>query len=98
MLRIHLSGGRITDIKQHDFDRVLEITVERGSLPNYLIIELFPKGSIILLDKSRKILTVLLKLLYRGKRMAAGEEYLYRMDQPDPRTISLDALSGVLTS
>ena len=98
MLRIHLSGGRITDIKQHDFDRVLEITVERGGSPNYLVIELFPKGSMILLDQSRRILTVLLKLLYRGRRMAAGEEYLYRMNQPDPRTISMEALSGLLTS
>ena len=98
MLRSHLAGGRIVDIQQHNYDRVLEIAVERGGGRNYLIVELFPKGSMVLLDESRCILTMLRKMLYRGHKMAAGEEYLYHPGQLDPRSITLPELSGWLSS
>jgi predicted ribosome quality control (RQC) complex YloA/Tae2 family protein len=98
MLRNHLSGGRIVDIQQHDFDRVVEFAVERGGGRNYLIVELFPKGSMVLLDESRRILTMLRKMIYRGHKMAAGEMYLSHPTQQDPRTISSEDLSGMLAS
>ena len=96
MLRSHLSGGRIVDIRQHDFDRVLEMAVERGGVRDYLIVELFPKGSMVLLDGSRRILSMLRKMVYRGRKMAAGEEYLYHPGQLDPRTISVREMSDWL--
>jgi len=98
MLRSHLSGGRIVDISQHDFDRLIEIATERSGVRSYLIVELFPKGSMVLLNESRQILSMLRKMLYRGSKMAAGEAYLYHPGQPDPRTISLEELSGWLSS
>ncbi len=98
MLRSHLSGGRIVDVQQHDFDRVLELAVERSGIRSYLIVEMFPKGSVVLLDENRVILSMLRKMVYRGSKMAAGEEYLYHPGQPDPRTISREWLSGWLFS
>jgi predicted ribosome quality control (RQC) complex YloA/Tae2 family protein len=98
MLRNRLSGGRIVDVKQHDFDRVLEIAVERSGSLHYLVIELFPKGSMVLLDKDRQILSMLRKMVYRGSKMAAGEKYIYHPGQLDPRTISLPDLSSWLSS
>ncbi len=98
MLRSHLSGGRIVDIQQYDFDRVIEITVERSGIPSYLIVELFPKGSMVLLNESRQILSMLRKMLYRGSKMAAGEQYLYHPGQLDPRTISREDLACWLAS
>ncbi|VVB70384.1 Uncharacterised protein [uncultured archaeon] len=98
MLRSRLSGGRIVDIQQYDLDRVLEIAVERSGERNYLVIELFPKGSMVLLDGSRKILSMLRKMVYRGSKMAAGEEYLYHPGQLDPRTISLPDLAAWLAA
>jgi predicted ribosome quality control (RQC) complex YloA/Tae2 family protein len=98
MLRNHLSGGRIVDIQQHDFDRVIEFSVERGGGRNFLIVELFPKGSMVLLDESRRILTMLRKMIYRGHKMAAGETYLSHPTQQDPRTISSENLSRMLAS
>ena len=98
MLRHRLSGGKIVDIRQHDFDRVLEIAVERSGMCHYLLVELFPKGSMVLLDESRQILTMLRKMVFRGSKMAAGEKYLYHPGQLDPRTISLEELSSWLAS
>jgi predicted ribosome quality control (RQC) complex YloA/Tae2 family protein len=96
MLRNRLSGGRIVEIRQHEFDRVLEITVERSGSRHTLVIELFPKGSMVLLDESRTILSMLKKTVYRGSKMAAGEKYLYHPGQLDPRTIPLSDLSAWL--
>jgi predicted ribosome quality control (RQC) complex YloA/Tae2 family protein len=98
MLRSHLSGGRIAEIQQYDFDRVLELTVDRGGGRSYLIVELFPKGSMILLDENKTILTMLRKMVFRGRRMAAGEEYIYHPGMPDPRTVSLSDLTLLLSS
>lgn len=98
MLRNRLSDGRIADIQQFDLDRVVEITVDRGGVSNYLIVELFPKGSMILLDDSRRILTMLKKMVSRGRKMARGEEYIYHTLQLDPRTISRSELSGLLAT
>ncbi len=98
MLRNRISGGRIVEILQHDLDRVLEIAIERSGSRHYLVIELFPKGSIILLDENRQILSMLKKMVYRGSKMAAGEKYLYHPGQLDPRTISREELSGWLSS
>jgi len=98
MLRARLSGGRIVEIRQHDFDRVLEIAVERSGSRHYLVIELFPKGSMVLLDENRQILSMLKKMVYRGSKMAAGEKYLYHPGQLDPRSISKEELSSWLSS
>ena len=98
MLRNRISGGRIVEIRQHDLDRVLEIAVERSGSRHYLVIELFPKGSMILLDENRQILSMLKKMVYRGSKMAAGEKYLYHPGQLDPRTISLEDLSAWLAT
>jgi predicted ribosome quality control (RQC) complex YloA/Tae2 family protein len=98
MLRNRLSGGRIVEVRQHDFDRVLEIAVERSGARHYLVVELFPKGSMVLLDESRTILSMLRKMVYRGSKMAAGEKYLYHPGQLDPRTISLPDLASWLAT
>lgn len=98
MLRNRLTGGRIVEILQHDLDRVLEIAVERSGSRHYLVIELFPKGSMILLDENRQILSMLKKMVYRGSKMAAGEKYLYHPGQLDPRTISLEELCSWLAT
>ena len=91
-------SGRIADIQQYDFDRVIEFAVDRGGGRNYLIVELFPKGSMVLLDESRRILTMLRKMIYRGHKMAAGEMYLSHPTQQDPRTISSEDLLRMLTA
>ncbi|MDI6640584.1 MAG: NFACT family protein, partial [Methanocellales archaeon] len=51
LLRKHLMGGRITSIEQYDFDRIIEIHVQRGDMKRILIAELLPRGNIILLSE-----------------------------------------------
>jgi len=98
MLRAHLSGGRIAAVEQYDFDRVVQITVERSSGKRLLVVELFPKGNVVLLDEDMKIILPLRPMAFRGRKLVAGEEYVYHYGQQDPRSVSLEYLTNMLTT
>lgn len=54
-LRKYVNNGRITEIKQHDFDRIIEITVQKKECFT-LLFELIPNGNIMLLNHHGKII------------------------------------------
>jgi len=56
-IRKHLSGGRISQIRQYDFDRIVEITVERWDKKLSLIAELLPRGDIVVIEETGKIVS-----------------------------------------
>ncbi|HNR56827.1 MAG TPA: NFACT family protein, partial [Methanothrix sp.] len=88
MLRSRLSGGRVAAVRQHGFDRMAEIEIERGDDRYVLIAEIFPKGNVLLLDAGGRIVLPLRPLAFRDRKLLAGETYQYREDQLDPRTVS----------
>ncbi|HOO52977.1 MAG TPA: ribosome rescue protein RqcH [Methanothrix sp.] len=96
MLRSRLSGGRVAEVRQHGFDRVAEIVIERGDDRYVLIAEIFPKGNILLLDEYGRIVLPLRPLAFRDRKLLAGEKYQYREDQLDPRTASRNDLALLL--
>ena len=54
-LRKHIQGRKIIDIRQHEFDRVIDIVFDEY----ILILELFHKGNFILTDSAYKIIGAL---------------------------------------
>lgn len=96
MLRSRLSGGRIVSVEQHDFDRVLEICVERSDGIYRLVVELFPKGNILLLDGDMRIILPLRPMSFRDRRLIAGEQYTYHAGAEDPRSVSIERLEEIL--
>lgn len=97
VLRQRISGGRIVEVNQHDFDRVVEIVIERGGERYLLIVELFPKGNVLLLDGSGQIILPLRPYAFRDRRLLAGEEYQYHgARQTDPRIISRSEIADIL--
>ena len=97
VLRQRISGGRISAVNQHDFDRVLEIVVERADGRYLLIAEMFPKGNVLLTDESGRIILPLRPMAFRNRRLLAGEDYLYREGQVDPRTVSREDLATIVS-
>ncbi|MGC9515900.1 ribosome rescue protein RqcH [Methanocrinis sp.] len=98
MLRSRLTGGRVAEVRQHGFDRVAEIEIERGDDSYVLIAEIFPKGNVLLLDDYGRIVLPLRPLAFRDRRLLAGEKYQYREAQLDPRTVSRNDLAFLLAA
>lgn len=98
MLRSRLSGGRIVSVEQHDFDRVLEICVERSDGRYRLVVELFPKGNMLLLDDDMRIILPLRPMSFRDRKLIAGEQYVYHAGAEDPRSVSIERLEAILHS
>lgn len=76
LLRKHLSGGSITSIKQHNFDRILEINVQKKEQYT-IIVELFSKGNVILLDKDKNIISPLKHRQWHDRKITSHEQYKY---------------------
>lgn len=76
LLRKHLKGGVVREVRQHGFDRIVEITVEKDQ-EYTLMVELFAKGNIILLNQQREIILPLKRKTWSDRRIASREIYEY---------------------
>ena len=92
MLRKHIMAGRITFIKQYDFDRILEIGIVRGGVDTVLVVELFSPGNIVLLDSERKIILPMKPVSFKGRKIRSGEVYQYPEAQISPVDAGLEDL------
>ncbi|KZX12363.1 ribosome rescue protein RqcH [Methanobrevibacter curvatus] len=76
LLRKRLKGAHITSINQHYFDRIVEIKMKKD-VSYTLIIELFAKGNIILLDENNQIIMPLKRKLWSDRDISSKKEYKY---------------------
>jgi len=97
LLRKHLTGGRITDISQYDFDRIIEIHIQRGEDKTILLIELFSRGNIVLLNSEKKIILPLKSINFKDRKIRGGEPYELPQAQLSPVAASEDSLKEMLS-
>jgi len=76
VLRKYLSQARIRNIKQHNFERILEIEFEKKE-KYILIAELFSSGNVILCDKDYNIINCLHNQVWRHRVVKPKEKYSY---------------------
>jgi predicted ribosome quality control (RQC) complex YloA/Tae2 family protein len=88
LLRKHLRNGKIINISQHEFDRIIVIEVQKGET-FHLIIELFGDGNVILV-KDGMIIQPLLPQTWSYRTLRAGEEFKYPPARKNPRVINVD--------
>lgn len=92
LLRKHLKRGRINEIKQHEFDRVIEFRIKE----NYrLIFELFRKGNAILVFED-KIIHPLKTQKFRHRELKAKKEYIYPPMKRNPFQLSREDFIEIL--
>jgi predicted ribosome quality control (RQC) complex YloA/Tae2 family protein len=54
--RKHVRSARITSAEQPNFERVVIIEIERQGKPQKIVVELLPRGNIILIDEHDKVI------------------------------------------
>jgi predicted ribosome quality control (RQC) complex YloA/Tae2 family protein len=86
-LRKYLNGARIISVSQPQFERVLEIGLQKGAESYFLIVELFSKGNVIICDKDKKILVPLRAQEWKDRVIKPRQQYLLPQ-----KTLDLSAL------
>ncbi|MDR7664971.1 ribosome rescue protein RqcH [Methanosarcina sp. Z-7115] len=84
LLRKYLSGGRIMSVEQHDFDRIVKIGIERAGVRNTLIVELFARGNLLIVDSENKIILPMNPVTLKDRRLRSGEIYELPVAQMSP--------------
>lgn len=93
LLRKHLKGGIIERVEQYDFDRILKLRIKRDKIYT-LVLELFGKGNIILLDEDDKIILPFRREVWSGRKILPGETYKHPPGQAiNPLKFDMDQLT-----
>src|SRR4030042_5194102 len=74
-LRKYLLNGKISDITQHEFDRIIQVKIGRKEGDYTVVCELFSKGNIILLNPEGRIIRPLIKQEWASRMIRSGEMY-----------------------
>jgi len=74
-LRKHLRNGRITEIQQHEFERVITIKIDTQEGTYLLVTELFGDGNIILVNPQGTILYALTYKRMRDRNIIRRENF-----------------------
>jgi len=90
-LRKYLTNARITGIRQHGFDRIVEFEIGKYRL----IVELFSRGNIILLEGS-KIITPLSYQRWAHRIIKSKADYVYPPSICNPLTLSFEEFKCLL--
>ena len=91
LLRKHLEGSRVERVEQYDFDRVVKLEFRRRDERRYLILELFSKGNVVLVDEEFRVIMPLLT-----DKIKPGETYSFPEKRPTPFDLDVETLSEIL--
>jgi predicted ribosome quality control (RQC) complex YloA/Tae2 family protein len=75
-LRKYLLNGKIVDISQYEFDRIIKLKISRKEGEYSLIIEFFSEGNIILVNPKGEIILPLIKQRWAHRSIKGREPYL----------------------
>jgi len=95
-LRKYLSGGRVVDIRQYGFQRVVTIDVGKSDTVYHLVVELFDEGNIILCDKDYIILKAVRPHHFKDREVVFG--VLYEYPGRDLSSLSIDEMAKMLAA
>jgi predicted ribosome quality control (RQC) complex YloA/Tae2 family protein len=88
ILKKHLLNQIIEDVKQHEFDRIVEIETK-----DYLLIaEFFGKGNLILTNSDRKIISALILRSWKDRSILPKREYVYPPSRINPFKLNQSGL------
>jgi len=74
-LRKYLSNGKIIEVGQHEFERIVTFTIQTREGNFKLIAEIFKRGNLILLDPEDRILHSTRYMKMRDRNIIRGERF-----------------------
>jgi len=95
-LRKYLLSGKISEITQHEFDRIIRITIARKEGGYTLVCELFSNGNIILLNPEGRIIRPLVKQEWATRLVKSGEMYVPPPSQLNLLTVTEEKFQAVV--
>lgn len=88
-LRKYLSNGKIIEIRQHEFDRIVIFEIQKEKKYK-LIFEVIPNGNVILADENDKIIIPLAYQKWAHRIIKQGEEYVFPPSKENPNKLSFE--------
>jgi predicted ribosome quality control (RQC) complex YloA/Tae2 family protein len=95
-LRKHLENGIITSITQHEFDRIINITISKYDITYILAIELFSNGNILLIDNTNTIVIPLKTQQWAHRTIRPRKTYQPPPCQTNPFTQTQNKFQHIL--
>ena len=95
-LRKYLQNGRIIEITQHEFDRIIKFKISRKDGDYFLYIELFSTGNIILVDPYGKIILPFIKQIWEHRAIRGRETYIPPPAQINPLNLTKEKFKELL--
>ncbi|WP_462315680.1 ribosome rescue protein RqcH [Methanobrevibacter sp.] len=97
LLRKRVKGAHVESIKQHNFDRVVEIKVKKDKYYT-IIVELFDKGNIILLDDENNIILPLKRKRLSDRDISSKIKYAFPEERGiNPMTVTEEEFKDVFS-
>ena len=95
LLRKRIKGAHVESVSQHNFDRIVKIKVKKDKYYT-IIVELFDKGNIILLDDENNIILPLKRIQQTDRDISSKKEYVFPKEKIlNPLTISEDEFKKI---
>jgi len=95
-LRKYLKNGRISEITQHEFDRIIKFKISKKEGKYILVIELFSNGNIILVGPEGKIILPLIRQTWAHRSVKGREPYIPPPSQINPFNLDFDRFTDLL--
>ena len=95
-LRKYLLNGRITEITQHEFDRILKIKISKKEGEYTLVVEFFSDGNIVLVDPDENIILPLIRQSWAHRKVKGREPYTPPPSQINPFNLTIDKFTELL--
>jgi predicted ribosome quality control (RQC) complex YloA/Tae2 family protein len=95
-LRKYVQNGRILDIIQHEFDRIINIRIGKKQGIFTLIIEFFSDGNIIIVDPEGHIIIPFIQQTWAHRKVKGRQLYQPPPSQINPFTMSKHSFSDIL--
>ena len=90
MLRNRISWGELADVRQFEFDRILEFEFDRPDASTTIVAELFGDGNVAVLDEHGEVVDCLETVRLKSRTVAPGTQYEFPSARFNPLTVDYE--------